>query len=433
MANLKQIWNNAFTKKINQAFYQYWISSGVANTIPNSFDSYIENGYAANADVYSIITRIDAMRKQAKLVLKKKLPDGKTEVVEDHELLKFTQKVNPNLSTDEMFTQYFIYYLCLGNFFVYYPKPKAGLNAGKTDALYPMPVNEVEIIEGNWMNPVSGYKMENSINPIFEKSEVYHAKMYNPMFMDEQSLYGMAPLRAAAKIVSKQNESQETQLKQFENQGAPFALFRKNGAGNNGIQSRLSDPQQKQITKQIKNAGKGENRGLPTILKDEYGILNFGNTIADLNIIESSKDGRKVLAGIWTLPPILMGVDDPTYNNMREARKAAWTDCIMPNLDKLKSLMNETTIYCFEPYVKEGLFWDFDLSEVQELQEDLKTKVEWMRLARWSANDILEATGKQPKDNELMNEPIFSNQDVFLSDLSIDEETKNFIDYEDGK
>lgn len=413
--------------KLQQAIYQYWVSNGIANIMPDDFDSYMEQGYSTNADVYSIIQRIDAMRKQAPLKLYKYNADGEKEEVTNHELSKFAEKVNKHTTTDDYISQFLIYRLILGNIFSYYPKYQTGINKGKTAEIHVMPSTDVEILMGDWMNPVSGYKLENSIKPKFEVTEVYHSKMFDPAWNDKKSMYGMSPLRAAARIVSKQNESEITQLKQFQNQGAPYVMFRK---GSSQPQMRMTETQQSDIIKQVKKASNSDNRGLPLVLKDEYGILNLGQTIADLNILESSKAGLITLCNIYGMPPDLFGAGERTYNNVREAKKAAWTQCLQPNLKEVSNALNEMTINNYEQYVNEGLYWAFDYSQVEELQQEMKDKVVWMNQAKWTPNEIRQATGLKPIDNELMDQPIFAMGDVFLSDMGGIDGDKNFEDYE---
>ena len=53
-----------FRKKLYSALYQYEIHNGQANIMPDNPNSYLENGYVGNSSVYSIISRIDNMRKQ---------------------------------------------------------------------------------------------------------------------------------------------------------------------------------------------------------------------------------------------------------------------------------------------------------------------------------------------------------------------------------
>jgi HK97 family phage portal protein len=425
-----------FRKKLYQALYTYEIHSGQANLMPDNAISYIQNGYAGNASVYSIINRIDAMRKQAYLKLYKKNKQGEyQEIKSDHELLRFTEKVNQTTYTDDFITAHLVYLLTIGEFFAYRPMLQTGINKGKVYELFELPAPEVEIIEGSIFAPVKGYKIEGNYNIEFEAFEVYHSKLFNPLAKEERSLHGLSPLRAASRIVSKLNEIELTSLKQLENQGAPYILYKDVANSANGIDAnvnRLTDIQRAEIIKEIKKSASEKTRGLPLVLKDKMGKLDLGSKLADLEIIESSRDGIRTLCNVYGFPVDLM--NDPTgstYNNKSTARKSAWTDCIIPNLERVQQTFNACLINGVDPF-KDYKFM-FDYSDVEELQEGIETKVAWMRQARWTGNEIREATGKSTIDNPLMDEPIMPMGDGFLSDYSGDELEPDFEDYEENE
>jgi hypothetical protein len=94
--------------------------------------------------------------------------------------------------------------------------------------------------------------------------------------------------------------------------------------------------------------------------------------------------------------------------------------------------MNACTIFDIPEY--QGLYWDWDYSEIEELQEGMEIKVGWMKAAGWSYNEIRKVTGKEPIDNPLMDEPVIGMGDTFLSDYgealdSTDPDAKDFGDY----
>lgn len=413
---------------IQQALYEYKIHSGNVNNIPDDPDAYIKQGYSANTTVYSIVSRIDAMRKQAKLVLK----DQAGNVVEKHELLKFRDRFNKSLTTNDAITQMLIYKLIIGEWFVYKMAPDVGANKGKVIELHILPANDVEIIEGTIFDPVRGYRIEGNYQIELPVESVYHGKLFNPNWNDERTLHGMSPLRAAANTVSKLNQIEITETKAFENQGPPYILFKE--VGTDPMVNRMTDPQREEIIKKVKKASEDNNRGLPLVLKDKFGKLDLGQKLADMTIIESSNSGIIALCGVYGYPPQLLGYGQTTYNNMREARKSAWTDCLMPNLDAIAETMNACTIYDVPEYA--GLSWGWDYSEIEELQEGMEIKVGWMKAAGWSYNEIRKVTGKEPIDNPLMDEPVIGMGDTFLSDYgepldgADDSDAKDFSDYQ---
>ena len=423
MAMFDFLFGNKLKSMAQRAIYEYWISSGVINSIADNPTDYIEKGYQSNTSVYSIINRIDAMRKQAVLRLYDK--DGKE--VEGHELNKFLYKVNSQTNTDDFITQMLIYRLTIGEYFIYKPSITAGLNKGKVSELVMLPSGDVEIIEGTIFEPVKGYIIEGNFQAELTIDDVYHSKLFNPNWKEEKSLHGMSPLRAAANTVSKLNQIEITETKAFENQGPPYILYKESSG--DPMQNRMTDPQRDEIVKKIKNAAKENNRSLPLVLKDKFGKLDLGQKLTDMAVIESSKSGIQALCNTYCMPGQIFGIGEATYNNMREARKAAWTDCLMPNLSNVSQTLTDCLINPVVEY--QGMKFAFDYAEVEELQEGMEIKVNWMRGARWTGNEIREATGKNRVESPMMDEPIIPMGDGLLSDFSqnIDDSVKSFEDY----
>ena len=386
--------------------------------MPDNPEAYLTKGYASNTSVYSIVDRVDKMRKQARLRLMRRTATGKEEVT-NHELLRFLRKVNPSMTTDDYISAYLIYRMVVGENFTYRVILDAGLNKGKVNELHILPASEVEIIEGGMFEPVRGYRVEGSYNIEFDLNQVHHSKMFNPNWFEERSLHGMSPLRAAARTVSLLNEAEITNLKQLENQSPPYLLFKDTKSTQNGsFQSALTPEQQEETEKLVSNHAKSKKRGLPLVLRESFGKIDLGKSLSDLSVLETSKNGIIALCAVYGLPPELFGYGQKTYNNMGTARKSAWTDCIIPNLDKFAKdftscLIDDT------PFESENLYFDFDLSDVEELSEGMKDKVDWMRNAHWSINQILEATGKPRVDDPNADQPILAMSDTFLSDIGV--------------
>jgi HK97 family phage portal protein len=401
--------------KLNQALWQSFYFDGIATVPVDTPDAYLREGYAGNSDVYAIISKIDAMRKRAKMKLYRKLDTKESEEVEEHELLKFIHKVNKDMYFDDFVSAFLIYKLITGNTFIYYPKIDTGINRGKTGEIHIMPSNDIEIISGGWLNPVRGYKIESSLQEFTDK-EVFHSKYFNPLFGSDRTFYGQSPLKAAARILAKQNQGEITQQKQFENQGPPYIMYR--DSSGEPVFNRLTDVQKSEMEKDVKEAGSSSRRGLPLILREKYGIINLGRQIADLQVIESSKDGRNVLCNVFGLPPLLLLTDAATFNNYREARKSAWTDCIIPNLVSVEDALNEMLIEGVPGY--EDLYFAYDYSEIDELQEGMEIRVNWMTKAGWTKNEIRQATGKYPIQTDVMDQPIFNPGEMPANQVDLD-------------
>jgi hypothetical protein len=87
--------------KLYRALYENYYFEGIVTLPMDNPDSYLRQGYAGNADVYSIIQKIDSMRKRAKLKLYKKLETEENEEIKDHPLVSYLYRVNESMQTDD--------------------------------------------------------------------------------------------------------------------------------------------------------------------------------------------------------------------------------------------------------------------------------------------------------------------------------------------
>lgn len=423
--------DNPLKNTLLKALYSMQMHSGVAQVMDDNSTAYIKQGYSGNSDVYSIINRIIRMSSQARLALYT-LENGKWIEITDHELVKFIKQVNPTMKTSDFIQGHLIYKLSIGNSYWYKPLIESGVNKGKTNEVWLMPSNNVEILAGkSWMNPVGGYRLVTNSTIEFNDKEVCHAKFFNPLFGEYGSLYGQSPLKAAAETVSKQNQAEITELKQFENQSPPYLLYRD---VQDAIMGGLNGQQLEEVQDLFKDYNKKYKSGHPLVLPDKFGMLNLGISPADLKILESSQEGRRILCNIYGIPSELFNdKSSATYNNVSEAKKDAWNNCIKPNLNDFADDMTSFLIASVPAYANENLFFAFDYSDVGELQADRAVQVQWMRQAYWTPNQILEATGQLPVDNPYMNEPWMGMGESPLSVLTAPTEPlpiKDFGDYD---
>lgn len=387
--------------KLLHAIYQWQIHSGIATPMADSPDSYLTNGYSGNADVYSIINRIIQMASQARLALYTKDSKGKWIEVNDHELNQFIDFANPIMAMSEFLQGHLIYKLSIGNSYWYKPILDVGINKGKAKEIWLMPSNNVQILGGSsWIQPVGGYQLNTNTLIPFTVEEIYHSKFFNPLFGNESSLYGQSPLKAAARIVSKQNAAEITELKQFTQQSPPYLLFK----DSNDVMGSLSGEQAGQLEDQFKDYSKKYKGNQPIVLRDKFGMIRLGVSPVDLGILESSQEGRRILCSIYGIQSELLNDKaSSTYNNVIEIKKDAWNNCLKPNLDNFANGLNSFLIRPVKEYEK--YFFAFDYSGISELQVDLAKQVVWMRQAYWTPNEIRDATGQTPVTNPVMDEP----------------------------
>ena len=412
-------------RNLLRAFNEYVVSTGTAQPIPDNPEDYINEVYAGNGDVYSLINKIISMSRQGEIKLRKKTNDG-YEDIEGHELNTFLGMVNRNMTFEQFWAAHFIYKLAVGNSYWYKPLLESGLNKGKTISLHIMPAQFTEVIAGDWINPVQGYQLNFNPTVEFSDEEVFHSKFFDPRFDESHFLYGISPLKAAAQIVAKLNEAEKSEQRQFENQSPPYILYKKDPTGS----ANITTQQKKDLQKELRDLAADKKRGRPMFLKFEPGIEKLGISPVDLNILQSSQEGMRRLCNIYQFPSVLMNdTANSTYNNIETARKSAWTDCIIPHN---KTFAKELTLFLISPIAQyEGYEYYFDYSKVQELQTTNKDKVEYLIKAKATPNEIREAINYPPIDNPLMDEPFFPQNEIPLSEILFDDsdEKKDYIDY----
>ena len=272
-----------------------------------------------------------------------------------------------------------------------------------------MPGQNVEVVSGDWMNPIKGYKLtEGDTITEIDKEFVIHGKFFNPLSDSNNPYYGLSPLRAAANTLSKNNAAEELQLKQFEKQAPPYILYPK--------AQKAWNLEQKEQRKGWLRKFAADKKDEIYVAGEEVGLINLGVSAGDLKVIESSEAGLRKLCNVYGMPPQLFGdTKGSTYNNIIEAKKDGWNNGLKPLLDvfaKHLTLVAQLENPNFRVY--------FDYTEIPELQEDIKDKVSWMKQAFWTPNEIREATGKDIIADDLMNQPLFTTSDVPLSDMNID-------------
>jgi len=419
-------------EKIVDALRGSLLRTGRILDIQDNADAYIKHGYQGNVDVYSIIRRYVTMSTQARLALYQRQKDGTNMEIFDHDLCAFLYDANPSMSMEQFREAYTVYMLSIGNNFWYKPVLDSGANKGKTTQIFALPGNDIEVYSENHSILQDGiiYKLEGSNVP-FDNNEIFHSKYFNPLFFSKPTLYGQSPLQAAAVILAKQNASETTQAKQFENQGPAYLMYRDSPDAWN----TLSEPQKKALEKELNGLSKKGKQGGAIVLKDKFGVIKLGISAADLNLLETSKEGRRILCNVYSMPSILFNDNSSaTYNNVVEARKAAWTDALIPHNNRFATDLTRFLINPVEQYKTAGYFFGIDYSMVDDLQYGIKDKVEWMIRARLTPNEIREELGYNKIDNPVMNEPIFEQSATTLSDLGINlaDDTsgaKNFGDY----
>jgi len=418
--------NGALANQLNQALYQFLGRNTPVYPGANQ-DTYITRGYGYNADVFSIINYIASTAGQVGIKVQRW--DGENYIDEDnHELWDYLDRPNPDISLNSFIEANIAYKLITGNNYIYRIGPSEGVNKGRFTELYTMPSQIVEILSGDWSQPVTGYQLKGRWNVSIPKENVLHLKMFNPFADNGEYLYGMSPLRAGLRLLTQSNDSYTAASSAFQNSGAMGLLT---GDAPNA-EMMLTQEQADDIKRKFKEDYTGaKNIGKTMITAANLKWQQIGLSPVDLNILESQKVSFRQLCNMYKFPSILLNDEArSTYNSWQQAKLALYTDIIIPHV---MGLCNDLTRWWAEKW-DENIRLYPDLSEVQALQTNKMEQSQWLANAWWiSAERKAEIMGEETAlSGYYLPMGIIPSDalNIGLEDLSdVDEKLKGIKDY----
>ena len=143
----------------------------------------------------------------------------------------------------------------------------------------------------------------------------------------------------------------------------------------------LNEVQAQQLKDKFRqNYQSSRNAGDIVITPKKLSWVNFGLNASDLSLIEQYNASIKDLCNIYNVPvQLLNNTESATYNNMAEAKKALYQNCVIPELVKIRDEINRWLVLKFGA----DLFFDFDFTAIAELQEESENIVNQISQSWW--------------------------------------------------
>ena len=406
MASIFDRFRNLLTKNAQQTAQEYnkaiynWLGESIVWN-PENDTTYINEGYRKNSTVYSLVNIIAKAASSIPFQVYEKVNNNdykrykamsngtldssvmhkanyfkKHALIELHDtdLHKLLERPNPAQSYASWITELIAFGKLTGNRYIYGIAPETGNGAGKYKELYVMPSQLIEIISGGIMQPVKEYAIEYNGQYKIPADQICHIKDFNPYFDGSGShLYGQSPLRAGLRSMTTNNEAVQTGVKYLQNQTARGVLMSDEGDLNEVQAQQLKD-------KFRKNFQGANNAGDIIITPKKLSWVNFGLNASDLSLIEQYNASIKDLCNIYNVPVTLLNnTESSTFNNVKEAKKALYQNCVIPELNKIQDELNRW----LAPKYGENLCIEFDYSVIPELQEETDKIVDQMTKAWW--------------------------------------------------
>lgn len=395
----------ALTNAFNEAFFS--LIGGGWTAYDSSAKTYIEKGYNENPDVYAIVSQIarkfssvpgvlkEVKDKKAKKELKRLygqsltpqevLRKSKLEIKaysEDlEEIEEPLERPNYYQSETEFKALWETFMLLTGNAYQWILSPEDGANAGRPMERFLLPAHYVQIVLKKDYNlnslesPIDHYilMMGNSFIR-FEAKDIIHSKFPNPNYdLAGRHLYGQSPLEASKRDIQLSNTTIDHSNSTMANGGVYGFIHAKDGQTPltdeqaQGLKARLIEMQaSKQILGRIAGAS---------------APLGFTQLSVDTDKMQPhtySDAAQKRIANCLGWSTLLLNTD-AKYDNLDAAWQMAISNRITPDLAIYADDMN-THYY---PRFKElrNAEVHFDVSELPEMQGDMKVLAEWMAIA----------------------------------------------------
>lgn len=369
--------------------------------------TYIEKGYNLNPDVYAIVSSIARKFSSVPAILKevddkkalKELKKLSTKALRPHEHLKKIkletkafaddgeeiddplQRPNYYQSETEFRELWETFMLLTGNAYQWILSPEDGLNAGVPMARFLLPAHLVQIVLkpnadiANDDNPISHYIMLlGDISIRFERKDVIHSKFPNPNYnLGGSHLYGQSPLLSALRDIQLSNTTIDTNNDTMSNSGIFGFVHAADGA------TPLESTQAEDIVSRVKQMK--ASKSLMGRLAGASAPLGFTKLSVDTENLQPhsfSESAQKHIANCLGWSTLLLNTEGK-WDNYAASMRIAITNRIIPDLKIYEEGLNNEYYPRFKNLKNAEIY--FDVSELPEMQSDMKELCEWLAIA----------------------------------------------------
>lgn len=340
---------------VNQIITQFipMGSHGISARSRISPEQMAEEGYAQAGIVFACVNEIATAVAGVPWQLKRRVGDDVEEVFQ-HPLIDILRRPNESQGQSAFFEEFAAHYFIWGNTFM----EIASGETGPPRYLYNLRRDRVSI-KPNTLSRVGGYIYKVNGRKIeFDAEEVLHFKSFNPT----DDWFGMSPLQPGGLAVDSYKNQLVWNLSLTKNDGVPSVIF-------NYEEEIEAETKEKMEADLLAKFGGPTNKGRAMVSSGgKMDIKTLGFNARELDFVNSMSQTALQVCQIYNMPPELVGLTPATYQNRKEARKALYTEVVIPFLDRLKSELNNFLVPKFEQGGK--IFLDYNKSGIEALAED---------------------------------------------------------------
>ncbi len=354
-----------YQKEIDSAWAELLLRNAGYLTNTSDEEESIEHGYKINPTVYAIVSMIAKKAGSVPWRIMTKGKDGVAVPTENKELQDLMDQPNFADSWSQLMQNAAGFKFLTGNTYFWGVPHKYNKKLFKgPNSLYVLPSQYVNISSPNGRR-IDGYVLNfNDVNGVpIDPKEILHQKDFNPDFSEGSNhLYGQSPWQALTRTLRINNKAITTSESYLDNQGPKGLLTKKYQPG-----SRFTKPQAEELKASFRRENQGASKaGNVLITPEEFNYVNVGQSATDIELLEQYKVSKLDICSAVGFPGTLIGINNETYRNYSEAKKALWTDTIVPFLAETKEGLNRWLAPRYG-----DIYLDFDLAAVPELYADM--------------------------------------------------------------
>jgi HK97 family phage portal protein len=444
----KKISDNVF----NQAFFQQFGSGWTRYDTKGQ--TYLDKGYNENPDVFSIVSQIarkfssvpgvlkevkdkKALKQLKKLYVKSLSPqetllkcklETKAFTEDGEEIDEPLDRPNYYQSETEFKELWETFMLLTGNAYQWMLRPSDGANQGVPLSRFLLPSHLVQIVLkenaniNDLDNPISHYIILLGNSMIrFERDDIIHSKFPNPNYdLNGSHLYGQSPLRSALRDIQLGNSTIDYNNDTMNNGGIYGFIHAKDG------QTPLTADQAVELKNRLVEM-KASKEALGRIA-GASAPLGFTQVSVDTDKMQPhtySDAAQKHIANTLGWSTLLLNTD-AKYDNLKAAWQMAISNRISPDLKIYEDGLNNQYYPKFKDLNNAEIH--FDVSELPEMQGDMKAMSEWLATALENGAITPDefrmalrypATGLPEMEQHYLKTGVIPIEDVAVSDQSI--------------
>ena len=344
-------------ESINNPFY----FDGVAKD-----DKLINEGYVSNADVYSIIKKICEVSSDVPFVVEQNTNDG-WEIDEESSLNTLINNPNELVTAKEFRFETMLYLLNTGD--IFWKKLTASFGL----------VTELELLESNLVQllynsdqTVQRYQYSKLDTTLIDylPEEVIHNIYLNPSKFGVKSQRGLSPLQAGYATLKSSNNRSVAEASMLSNRGATGIL----SSGSDLVMTPQDREDLQKATDKLVGGAENFNKAITTTANVTW--TSMGMDANQLKMLEGGVMNLRTLCNIFGVNSAMFNDQEAsTLDNMKIADKKLYTDAVIPNNNKIISGY-DSIIPAYNSFENKELRIVQNLSEIDALQEDQKTKAE---------------------------------------------------------